>query len=258
MPINRMIGSNYNNSPSRIIYSDRFIPSRSGSNFAVFDISNSPALLRSTLFGPDTPGTPASRNVFRYKTETKRSLHSLQCLGYDESGPGISHSPVTFLVSDAPGLEDDFYLNLVDWSPNNVLAVGLESCVYFWNACSIKVSKLCDLGIRDSICSVGLDMGCIQLPHCRTMEGHRSRFGVLAWSSSLLSSGSHDKSILHRDMRARDDFASKLVCGLKWSYDERELASVGNENRLHVWNQHSAQPVLKHCEHTASVSATHK
>lgn len=44
----------------------------------------------------------------------------------------------------------------------------------------------------------------------RTMEGHRLRVGALAWSSSLLSSGSRDKSILQRDIRAQEDFVSKL------------------------------------------------
>ena len=42
------------------------------------------------------------------------------------------------------------------------------------------------------------------------MEGHRLRVGTVAWSSSLLSSGSRDKSILQRDIRAQDDFSSKL------------------------------------------------
>lgn len=42
------------------------------------------------------------------------------------------------------------------------------------------------------------------------MEGHRLRVGALAWSSSLLSSGSRDKSILLRDIRAQEDFVSKL------------------------------------------------
>ena len=37
-------------------------------------------------------------------------------------------------------MQDDFYLNLVDWSSHNVLAVGLGNCVYLWNACSSKVS----------------------------------------------------------------------------------------------------------------------
>lgn len=42
------------------------------------------------------------------------------------------------------------------------------------------------------------------------MEGHRLRIGALAWSSSMLSSGSRDKSILQRDIRAQEDFVSKL------------------------------------------------
>lgn len=42
------------------------------------------------------------------------------------------------------------------------------------------------------------------------MEGHRLRVGALAWSSSMLSSGSRDKSILQRDPRAQQDFVSKL------------------------------------------------
>ncbi len=64
-------------------------------------------------------------------------------------------------VLDAPALQDDFYLNLVDWSSQNVLAVGLGPCVYLWSACTSKVTKLCDLspssnsnGSTDCVCSV--------------------------------------------------------------------------------------------------------
>lgn len=307
-------------SPNRTIYGDRFIPSRSSSNFGLFGLSPTPSaspsastsaegkeegastyatLLREALFGPLTPekhggGTsvlvdPPSRNIFRYKTETRRSMNSLTPFGHgdDDALPGVSNSPAKtprkiprspYKVLDAPALLDDFYLNLVDWSPHNVLAVGLGYCVYLWNACSSKVTKLCDLGVDDSVCSVGWAQrgthlaigttnGKIQIwdasrcKRVRTMEGHRYRVGALAWSSSILSSGSRDKSILQRDIRAPEDFVSKLsghkseVCGLKWSYDNRELASGGNDNKLFVWNQHSTQPVLKYCEHTAAVKA---
>ena len=44
----------------------------------------------------------------------------------------------------------------------------------------------------------------------RTMGGHRTRVGTLAWSSSLLASGSRDRSILQRDVRVQEDFVSKL------------------------------------------------
>lgn len=50
-------------------------------------------------------------------------------------------NPIPWLqqVLDAPQLQDDFYLNLVDWSSQNVLAVGLGACVYLWSACTSKV-----------------------------------------------------------------------------------------------------------------------
>ena len=36
-------------------------------------------------------------------------------------------------------LQDDFYLNLVDWSGQNILSVGLGTCVYLWSACTSQV-----------------------------------------------------------------------------------------------------------------------
>jgi cell division cycle 20-like protein 1 (cofactor of APC complex) len=34
-------------------------------------------------------------------------------------------SKIPFKVLDAPSLQDDFYLNLIDWSSSNILAVAL-------------------------------------------------------------------------------------------------------------------------------------
>ena len=48
-------------------------------------------------------------------------------------------SKVPFKVLDAPQLQDDFYLNLVDWSATNVLAVGLMGAVYIWSAQNSQV-----------------------------------------------------------------------------------------------------------------------
>ena len=49
-------------------------------------------------------------------------------------------SKIPFKVLDAPELQDDFYLNLVDWSSQNVLSVGLGTSVYLWSACTSQVS----------------------------------------------------------------------------------------------------------------------
>ncbi len=59
-----------------------------------------------------------------------------------------------YRVLDAPGLCDDFYLNLVDWSAQNILAVALESSVYVWNATTSTVQELCDVGEDDQITSL--------------------------------------------------------------------------------------------------------
>lgn len=167
----------------------------------------------------------------------------------------------------------------VDWSAHNVLAVGLGTCVYMWSACTSKVTKLCDLAPggdsvasvgwtqRGAFLAVGTTLGEVQIwdaakcKRVRTMGGHRQRVGVLAWSSHVLSSGGRDKSIFQRDVRAPEDFVARLVghrsevCGLKWSADERELASGGNDNLLLVWNGHSTSPALRFSEHGAAVKA---
>lgn len=189
---------------------------------------------------------------------------------------------VPFKVLDAPSLADDFYLNLVDWSSLNVLAVGLGSCVYLWSACTSKVTKLCDLGVssQDSVTSVawtqrgthlavGVNNGEVQIwdtikcKKIRTMGGHSARIGALSWSGATLASGSRDRLICLRDVRIQQPFTARLaahkqeVCGLKWSFDEpAHLASGGNDNKLLVWDiKNHRQPKYRFAEHTAAVKA---
>ena len=239
-------------------------------------------------------GSPG-RNLFRFRddgsygvaTDRGESPYALSPVGHAPLGMTlasprrraprkIARSP--FKVLDAPALQDDFYLNLVDWSSSNVLAVGLGTCVYLWSACTSMVTKLCELAPNDSVCSVawtqrgtylgvGTNSGEVQIwdvakcKKTRSMLGHRSRAGTLAWNSHTLSSGSRDRAILNRDIRSPSDYSNKLlghkseVCGLKWSYDDQQLASGGNDNQLFVWNSHSSSPILRCSEHTAAVKA---
>ena len=46
-------------------------------------------------------------------------------------------------ILDAPGMMDDYYLNLLSWSDTNVLAVALSETVYLWNASSGEIQELC-------------------------------------------------------------------------------------------------------------------
>lgn len=101
-------------------------------------------------------------------------------------GRKISKNPCKIL--DAPALVDDFYLNLVDWSHDNVLAVGLANSIYLWSAQTSKVAKLCEIPADTitSVCWSGigslLSIGCSkgqvliwdvkQQKQIRRLEGH--------------------------------------------------------------------------------------
>lgn len=45
-------------------------------------------------------------------------------------------------ILDGTALLDDYYLNLMDWGKNNILAVALGRSVYLWNATNNSVQLL--------------------------------------------------------------------------------------------------------------------
>ena len=95
----------------------------------------------------------------------------------------------------------------------------------------------------------------------RTMTGHYARAGALAWNDHVLTSGSRDRCILHRDVRSAEQYFARLqghkqeVCGLKWNTQDGQLASGGNDNNLMVWDKLAREPLHKFTEHTAAVKA---
>jgi cell division cycle 20-like protein 1, cofactor of APC complex len=106
------------------------------------------------------------------------------------------------------------------------------------------------------------NLGCQSLQkNQNNREASSDRVGSLAWSSSLLSSGSRDSTIFHHDIRAPEEYVGRItghkseVCGLQWSHDNSKLASGGDDNRLFVSDPHYAKPILKYKEHIAAVKA---
>ncbi|KAK5133014.1 hypothetical protein LTR08_008301 [Meristemomyces frigidus] len=168
-------------------------------------------------------------------------------------------SKVPYKVLDAPELADDFYLNLVDWGSGDILAVGLGAAVYLWNRETGKVNQLCSLEgdtvtsvawiQRGSHLAVGTSKGLLLIydtvaeRRLRTMTGHTARISSLAWNAHILSTGSRDRTILHRDVRLPAQYLRRLtghkqeVCGLKWNSETEQLASGGNDNKIFVWEK---------------------
>jgi cell division cycle 20-like protein 1 (cofactor of APC complex) len=133
---------------------------------------------------------------------------------------------VPYKVLDAPNLADDFYLNLLDWGAQNVVAVGLEKEVYLWNGFTANVTKLTSLANkvnsvrwsgRGGHLMVGAEDGMVKLwdavasRELRKLKTHSLRVGVGAWAGPLLATGSKDKQIHLHDVRSKAKFEHKLT-----------------------------------------------
>ncbi|KAL0206324.1 hypothetical protein P9112_001631 [Eukaryota sp. TZLM1-RC] len=179
---------------------------------------------------------------------------------------------------DAPGLLNDFYVNTMDYSNSNVLAVALANSVYLWNGSTGSVAELCTLSEGDAVTSlkwtssgthlaIGVDSSTVKLwdvekqKQVRTLRGHAARVSALSWNNHVLSSGSRDCSILNHDVRVAQHVTATLkyhqgeVCGLAWSHDGSQLASGANDNHLCVWNHESSNPQHILTDHQAAVRA---
>lgn len=228
-----------------------------------------------TKFGVSAPGSVTSPFGGPFGVDSQRLLRTPR-----KPTRKVPKNP--YKVLDAPELQDDFYLNLVDWSSQNQLSVGLSTCVYLWSATTSQVIKLCDLSAsneqdqvtsvqwcdKGDLLAVGTNRGITQIwdvttqKKIRDLTGHTSRIGCLAWNADTICSGSRDRTIQHRDIRCDDNDAGRKlthhrqeVCGLKWSPDKQLLASGGNDNQLLVWNLRRNDPIQTYNQHNAAVKA---
>ncbi|KAK5663499.1 hypothetical protein OQA88_3929 [Cercophora sp. LCS_1] len=182
-------------------------------------------------------------------------------------------------VLDAPGLIDDYYLNLLDWSSGNQVAIGLERNVYVWSADEGSVSCLLETSADTYVSSVkwsgdgayvgvGLGTGEVQIwdvsegIKIRSMFGHDTRVGVMGWSKHLLSTGARSGLVFNHDVRIAEHKVAELVshtsevCGLEWRSDGAQLATGGNDNLVSIWDARSlAVPKFTKTNHKAAVKA---
>lgn len=85
---------------------------------------------------------PASHATSHLDVQRNYLLHSSasSSRGAATSGPGAAGAKkrippyIPDRVLDAPGFTDDYYLNLIDWSCANRVAIGLGDVGYVWDA----------------------------------------------------------------------------------------------------------------------------
>ncbi|KAM5148149.1 cell division cycle protein 20 homolog [Mantella aurantiaca] len=214
-----------------------------------------------------SPMKAANRSHSSSKTPSKTPgyQNNLKVLYSQKATPGSSKKPGRYIPSmpdrvlDAPEIRNDYYLNLIDWSSQNLLAVALNDSVYLWNYMSGDIVLLLQMENSEEYVSsvswikegnylaVGTSNAEVQLwdvqqqKRLRNMVSHSSRVGALSWNNHILSSGSRTGHIHHHDVRVAQHHVATLsghsqeVCGLKWSPDGRYLASGANDNLVNIW-----------------------
>ena len=182
-----------------------------------------------------------------------------------------------YKILDAPGLKDDFYLNTVDWSSSDILAIGLNTTLYTLktNLSQVELALEGDNEITaisfnssGNCLFVGYENGYVQLidmKACKvisTYSGHSKRITCGSWCNDFLfSTGSQDTRIFDHDTRVSAPFVKahnghkREVCNLKWSPDGRFLASGGSDNKVLIWNLSHNFPLYTLGDHSAAVKA---
>ncbi len=217
-------------------------------------------------------------NYTSYTESQETPVSTLIKLNIDEVCPNQRKIPKTpYKVLDAPSLRDDFYLHLLDWSSNDLLAVGLDKSVYLWDAKTSSVilltafpdEQVTSIGwLKEShLLGVGSATGKVNIWDVNKsicvnkFFEHTDRVAVLnCLNKKVFSSGSQDHSILNYDIRTNKTISkfsshTQEVCGLRWSPDERILASGGNDNKISLWSLAKTTPLTKFSEHTSAVKA---
>ncbi|KEG01251.1 cell division cycle 20-like protein 1, cofactor-APC complex [Plasmodium vinckei vinckei] len=195
-----------------------------------------------------------------------------------------------YKVLSAPKLADNFYLNLLDWSKRNIIAVGLNEKLYMWNNYTCKKYELFDLSILNkkkkkkkndtqkyiaslkwnifgNYLAVGLSNGVVEIwdiekcAKIRKYKNHKLRVGSLCWYYNILTTGSRDNKIINCDLRTKDSSYIKYekhtseVCGLQWNYNGKLLASGSNDNSICIWDNNKNDFIFHFTKHKAAVKA---
>jgi cell division cycle protein 20 (cofactor of APC complex) len=205
---------------------------------------------------PSLPDSPYSHDIVV-------PLHQQTRLNQAKPTRRIPQAPLKSLV--IPDLRDDFYLNLMSWSQDGILAIGLDNAVYILVCHTGQVNLLMELGADDNFVTsvswctspgqsnylaIGTHTSGIELwdaKSCRQVRtlsvARRNRVTSLAWNDShWLSSGGSDSVILQHDLRMPNGYASEyfghtdVVCGLAWNANGSKLASGSKDETVCIWD----------------------
>lgn len=187
---------------------------------------------------------------------------------------------------DAPYVNNDFYLSLIDWSTDNVLAVGLGAEIYLYHHVKRTTAKL-DYHLSYPLSNMQAYTTCLKWNPDKNIlaigqsdntfgiwdvetnklichiKSHASQIHSMDWqTSNVITSGDHEGYIFNHDLRIEPKKVSEFrfhyldVCGLKWHRNKRWLASGSDDMNVVVWDDAmNNKPFRVFQEHVAAVKA---
>ena len=184
----------------------------------------------------------------------------------------IPSEPVRIL--DTPGVDDNYYVNVLGWSSRDAIGVSLDNVVYLLHCSGTAFDQVYEAE-GDSPTSlafdpsgdrvaVGNDRGRLMVFDAATLQQVsavsvcQERVGCLEWGGSGLLSGSKRGGVCLMDPRAREQVVSRFsghqqeVVSLKGSPFNDDFASGGNDNQALVWSLRKSAPLWR-LQHKAAV-----
>lgn len=165
---NRKTPGSNRKTPSKLDGADRFIPSRTAIDFETSrfllqqrsDLNSQAATMSPSKLQfqkqmeENLCGTDMDRcKIISYRNKapinSEGHPNGLKVLYTQNHSPAVKKANIRHIpqapdrILDAPDIVNDYYLNLLDWSCNNHLAVALGPHIYLWNAANGKKKKIC-------------------------------------------------------------------------------------------------------------------
>uniref|UniRef100_A0A6P7G1A4 Cell division cycle protein 20 homolog n=1 Tax=Diabrotica virgifera virgifera TaxID=50390 RepID=A0A6P7G1A4_DIAVI len=262
---------------------DRFIPSRSASNLDLAYLklsqdeakkSDSPThkdlqkAMSENLYGTDI----SNQRILTYKNKPPSAPEGFQnpmkVIYTQTKTPASAKSSSRYIpqapdrILDAPDIVDDFYLNLIDWGSNNVLAAALGSHVYLWNAGKYNLHTR----YMPPFCLLYRVSGAFHTNSTplHTFTAHQAAVKALSWcpwQPHLLASGggTADRHIRFWNCNTGSCVNSvdtkSQVSALLWSTSYKELISGHGfaNNEIVIWKYPGVTKVAELTGHTARV-----
>ena len=188
-------------------------------------------------------------------------------------------SKIAYKILDAPGIIDDFHMNILDWSKKNVIGISLSNNVYLFEKIKNKnkVSNLVELkdnfytsikfNPSGNLLACGDKEGNLDIYNIKErkkiseLKLHSNRITSISWKNDkILSTGSRDKLIKSYDIRINKIIQQhkkhkQEICKIEWDKQASYLASGGNDNLICIWDARKNDPIQYYNEHKGAVRA---